>query len=219
MIVLLFAAATALVLIAAPWRSSAQRPPIVHWFLLVLAPLLQLPALAGSPFQLWPLLGTSVILIWVACNLHLRGAPLLLIGIGVNGLAMLSHGGWMPLDPRAANELGIAAPVGTIVEGNKSVIGVESVWLWIGDWMIVPLPSGLIAASPGDLCIVAAAVYWAVMCRLAGDRPSAPSQARPPYAWPTRREIESVYYPAQQRPTPYHQSLSVSSLLQTRRTL
>ena len=159
----LLAVATLCCLAAAPWRAPKQFVTFSAPYLLVLAGLSQIPVLLLGQPRWAPLLGVLLIIMWGVHNRHLPGAYLLVVGTAANGVAMLLHGGAMPLAPRAAQQLGLASTA-HLLAGSKDVIGQTSLWLWLSDWLVVRTPILTLVLSPGDLGIGAALCRWVYAC-------------------------------------------------------
>lgn len=157
-------------LAAAPLRTPKHLTAIRHPSLLILAGIIQLPVLAiGRPYS-GPILGVLLVSLWALDNRHLPGVKILLIGVMCNGLAMLAHQGAMPLKAEVAQQLGLALTPHVLLPGSKDVIAQHGVWMWLGDWIVLPLPSAVLVLSPGDLAIVAALGRWVWACRQAAPK-------------------------------------------------
>ncbi len=94
-------------------------------------------------------------------NLHVRGLWLVALGFGLNTLAILIHGGQMPVTAEALRRAGIARAIPILKErGDGLHVLVEPgapLW-WLGD--VIPLRHQVI--SMGDVLIllgIAAATY------------------------------------------------------------
>jgi len=166
--------AASLVLFAAPWDAPVQYRQARSTWLIVLAGLTQLPVLLHRSMFVAPLLGAVLVLVWAFDNRHIPGMWLLMLGVVCNSIAMFQHGGMMPLDPRAATELGRTFPSTVPIAGTKDVVGNLNAWLWLGDWIIVRLPQFTLVGSPGDVIILSAILYWAGACRVAALQISFP---------------------------------------------
>ena len=107
------------------------------------------------------LLALALIAYGLLRNLHLRGLWAVALGFGLNTLAILTHGGQMPVTAEALRRAGIARAIPVLQKrGDGLHVLVEPgapLW-WLGD--VIPLRHQVI--SVGDLLIllgVAAATY------------------------------------------------------------
>ncbi len=107
------------------------------------------------------LLALALIAYGLLKNLHLRGLWLVAIGFALNSLAILTHGGQMPVTAEALRRAGIARAIPILKErGDGLHVLVEPgapLW-WLGD--VLPLRHQVI--SVGDVLIllgVALAAY------------------------------------------------------------
>lgn len=155
---------------ALPWRAPQRCIHVAHPTLLVLAGLSQVPVLLLGGPRVMPLLGVLLMIGWTLCNRHLPGSCLLLCGTVANGLAMLFHGGAMPLDPAIAEQLGLV-PTSDLFAGSKDVLGQGTFTLWLSDWLLIRLPLIKLVVSPGDLCIALALCRWTYACSAAPRLP------------------------------------------------
>jgi len=102
-----------------------------------------------------PLLGVVCCGWWMLLNSRLSGARWMFVGLLANGIAMITHGGAMPLAPEIVAQLGLGLP-GNLVAGTKNVITAPTLWRWLGDGIPIQTPWALFVASPGDMVILAA---------------------------------------------------------------
>lgn len=143
--------------------------PLRWWWLIPIAVLLQLGALAGVRtneelrwLKVALLLGALVLtLAPVWANRHRWGARLVGLGIVLNLLAMVANGGLMPVSPEAREASGrqAAAPVkelGRMVPKSKGVLlAPEDTRLYLLTDIIVVGPPINKSVSIGDIIIVA----------------------------------------------------------------
>lgn len=112
-----------------------------------------------------------LLLLFTWKNRSLPGIAWIGIGIFLNALVMALNGGWMPISPETASQLGWAdiaqtAPPGTHLERTKDILLPRSatrLW-WLSDWLLIPPPLPFATAfSPGDVCIAIGA--WLLIQR------------------------------------------------------
>lgn len=104
------------------------------------------------------LLGSNALLIAVVVlNRKLPGLPLIGLGLGLNLLAMLANGGFMPVAPEALAQAGLAnlaldTAAGAHLRASKDVLLTrENTCLWIlSDIFVLPQPVGTVF-SLGDI--------------------------------------------------------------------
>ena len=82
-------------------------------------------------------------------NRRLPGLPLILGGALANFLALLVHGGLMPVSPTAMRLAGLSASVKAFAGSSRHQFMNPSILWWLGDW--IPFPHFVL--SPGDLLV------------------------------------------------------------------
>lgn len=140
------------------------RKPTVprHWPILGLALAPQLGNLFGWRMPGMFFWAAMVIFLWCLANYNVPGALLTAIGVGMNLLAMAWHRGYMPIRTDVLASIGQVVAPGTVLVGSKDVAVLTSPVWWLSDWLVVPLPSGPIVASPGDIVVVVGVLWWLV---------------------------------------------------------
>ena len=141
--------------------------PVRHLWTVPLAlalqlPLMRVPAARAASDLLVPRLAfvaSYVLLGWALwANRRLPGMSWLAAGVLLNGLAIATNGGWMPIAPEAVAALGDSAwPVGTHHGTLKDVVLPRSITrLWfLSDIFVIPRPFPWPTAfSIGDILIV-----------------------------------------------------------------
>lgn len=103
-------------------------------------------------------LSLAVLMGWAAWHHdRLPGMWLVIVGIGMNLVVVLCNGGRMPVAPAAA----YLGPVQLREQGTfaqYAVAGPDTRLGWLGDWIVLPPPTGRLfpqAYSPGDMVSVA----------------------------------------------------------------
>jgi Family of unknown function (DUF5317) len=155
---LALAVAAVICLVALIWP-PAQLPR--HNLLLLIAVIPQLGTLSG--WHSLALLGitTSAAVLWCLSNRSLAGSAIIAVGLITNALPMAAYGGRMPIHERTLSQLGIVAAPGTVLTESKDIVTAsQSPMMWLADWILLPTPLGMIAASPGDLVLVLGIFWW-----------------------------------------------------------
>jgi hypothetical protein len=79
----------------------------------------------------------------------------------MNLLPMALHGGSMPMHASTIAAFGQTIVPGTILVGSKDVVVQSSPLGLLADWLVFWVSSGkAVAASPGDLVVIAGILYW-----------------------------------------------------------
>jgi uncharacterized protein DUF5317 len=116
-------------------------------------------------------LSLAVLLVWAAWHHdRLPGIWLVVVGIGMNLLVVIVNGGRMPVALAAAH-LGPAQLRDQRTFAQYQLAGPDTRLGWLGDWIVLPPPIGLLfpqAYSPGDMV---SAVGFAVVLFLATRPP------------------------------------------------
>lgn len=116
-------------------------------------------------------LSLAVLLAWAAWHHdRLPGIWLVVVGIGMNLLVVMVNGGRMPVALAAAH-LGPAQLRDQGTFAQYALAGPDTHLGWLGDWIVLPPPIGLLfpqAYSPGDMVSV---VGFAVVFFLATRPP------------------------------------------------
>ncbi|MGH2358039.1 MAG: DUF5317 family protein, partial [Candidatus Limnocylindria bacterium] len=156
--------------------------------LLVLALALRVAAtLAGRQLELTdtPLLasayigGYALIFAWLWLNWRVPGLQIASVGIASNGLAVLLHGGQMPMWSGAYLAAGFTAadlagdPFHFVLQ-TDTVAGFIAAGGLFGDVVPIPLPIIRDVVSIGDV-VLAIGIFWAIVYSM--TRPDAPSRA------------------------------------------
>lgn len=145
------------------------------------------PAATGISY----LLSMALLIVWVALNRAVPGMLLVAAGVLMNTAAIAANGGFMPVDPQAAQYAGRLAqyPTEGLPVSNNSVALAEGVRLWLLT-DIFPVPAGIPLAnvfSLGDILLTAGIAYfcYGVISGALG-RPAAPAQPPAPSGEPAR---------------------------------
>jgi hypothetical protein len=105
--------------------------------------------------------------LWCLCNYRIAGVPMVAVGAAFNLLAMMWHGGAMPVRADILAELGYHFDPGVLVEGSKDVVVHHSpLWL-LSDWMVISTGTFTLIISPGDILIAGGVVMWLLFSRTA----------------------------------------------------
>ncbi len=83
------------------------------------------------------------------------GRWLLVLGVGLNAVAMMTYGR-MPITPDVLAQFHITYPVGHMLAGSKDLVAQGAVASWFGDRFVFSLPfwHGIIVWSVGDLILL-----------------------------------------------------------------
>ena len=144
---------------------------------IIYAPLPQNPGWQ-SP-RVWLLLGSYVLLIAVVvANRKLPGFWLVALGLGLNLLAMLANGGYMPVTAEALQRAGLAQlalgaePGARVVNSKDVLVAREWARLWIlGDVLAIRWPLKTVF-SIGDVFLAGGALifFQRTMCPSSSDK-------------------------------------------------
>jgi hypothetical protein len=129
--------------------------------LLAVAVAPQIGAMFGMR-ALWAfLISAMAIGLWCFYNRALAGATGITLGAIMNLLPMALHGGSMPVHAGTIAALGPPIAPGTILVGSKDVVVQSSPLGLLADWIVFWVSNDrAVAASPGDLVVIAAILYW-----------------------------------------------------------
>ena len=156
----------------------------LRWPLVVITAFVARELLIRTPLSDSPLapdifvVSLAVLVAWTAWHRdELPGIWLVTAGIAMNLLVVVLNGGRMPVDPALAghgpaqlSRAGFWASY--VLRGPDTRLG------WLGDWILIPRPAGLLfpqVYSPGDL--VAAAGLAATLFLATRPRPSVTGRA------------------------------------------
>jgi hypothetical protein len=129
--------------------------------LLLIAAAPQLAIILGVRVPALFLLSIVAVTFWCLRNRTLPGVLCVAIGASLNALVMALHQGAMPVHASTFTAYGQMATPGALLLGSKDVVIQSSPLGLLADWLVIPLNSQrVIAASPGDLLILAGIVYW-----------------------------------------------------------
>lgn len=95
------------------------------------------------------------ILLGLWANRRLAGVSLIFAGALVNLLALLVHGGLMPVSPAAMRMAGLPVKAGEFIASSRHQFMHSSGLWWLGDW----IPLFHFVLSPGDL-LVGSGLVW-----------------------------------------------------------
>jgi hypothetical protein len=111
---------------------------------------------------LWAfLISAAAVGLWCFYNRTLAGAWCITLGAVMNLATMTLHGGSMPLHAGTIAAFGQTIAPGTILVGSKGVVVQSSPLGLLADWLVFRINSGkAVAASPGDLIVIAGILYW-----------------------------------------------------------
>jgi hypothetical protein len=117
----------------------------------------------------WLMLASyGLLVLVVGLNWRLPGMPIMAMGLALNLVVMAANGGFMPISPETLSRAGLehlasSLEVGAHVTNAKDVLlprEATRLW-WLGDTLVMPLPSPLKAVfSVGDLLLAAGAVVF-----------------------------------------------------------
>lgn len=131
-----------------------------YWPLLAIATVPQIGNLFAItiPWMLWAAI--AAVLLWCCCNWAVRGAPIVALGVALNLIVMVYHGGSMPIRADVLASIGHVAAPGTLLVGSKDVVVLSSLLWMLGDWIVIASGSAPVILSPGDLILFAGVVWW-----------------------------------------------------------
>lgn len=142
------------------------------------------------PFATAPLylLSMTLLVIWIALNRQLPGALLIAAGVLLNTIAIAANGGYMPVNPAAAQYAGRLegyASEGLPLDNNS--LAAENVHLWILT-DIFPVPAGIPFANVFSLGDVLLTLGIAILCyqTIRGPLVAPPASSPSPTSTPTR---------------------------------
>jgi hypothetical protein len=116
---------------------------------------------------------TVAVLVALLRNLRLPGLAIVAVGAGLNLIAILANGGYMPSSPDVWRELTGVAAVPVAYYSNVTLIGPETWFPFLGDIFTFPRPLPMATAfSLGDAIIAIGAVVFLVSAM----RSAAPSE-------------------------------------------
>lgn len=153
--------------------------------LLIFTPFRDTPLIPVATAPLY-LLSMALLVLWIALNRHLPGALLIALGVLLNTVAIAANGGYMPVDPAAAQYAGRLqgyAAEGLPVDNNS--LATDDVRFWILT-DIFPVPAGIPFANVFSLGDVLLTLGISILCyqtiRGPGATPSSsvPSSASTP---------------------------------------
>lgn len=142
------------------------------WYLIFLGAALQIIPIAATKLtetyvvlQWAPFIGLCLIWLAVLMNFRLKGFKLMAFGAALNLLAMVAHGGKMPINLGLAEMAGINAIVESVKSGTvANLMPLEesmSVLKWLGKTIPIPKPYPLAKMiSFGDLLMTFGIVYF-----------------------------------------------------------
>jgi hypothetical protein len=139
------------------WRTP-RMPRDSYLLLVALLPLVA--SIAGIQLPWLFLLSMVSVGVWGMRNRRVGGIPLVVAGVCLNVLAMVLHGGRMPIETSVLARLGEAVSPGTALHGSKD-IAVESSRLWVlSDWIVLSARGYSFVVSPGDVLVMAGLFWW-----------------------------------------------------------
>jgi len=169
---MLFALALGVTLVAgllALWRSPRMPRGLL---LLMTAAVPQIASIFGIRAPVLFLVSAAALIAWFLYNWTIAGVPLTALGIGLNLLVMGFHGGAMPIRADILAKIGTVAAPGTALIGSKDVV-VQSSPLWLlSDWIILPVGSRILIASPGDVITLVGIIWWLLLSRRVEQEPA-----------------------------------------------
>jgi hypothetical protein len=119
---------------------------------------------------------TAAVLVALLANVRLPGLWILAVGAGMNLLAIVANGGYMPSSPEAWMALNGLAEVPTDAYTNSALMTPTTAFPALGDIFVFPRPLPLANVfSIGDVLIAVGAVVFIVRQM----RTASPSGARP----------------------------------------
>ncbi len=131
------------------------------------------PVATGRVGDLGPALyvaSTAAVLVALLANLRLPGLWILAIGAGMNLVAIVANGGYMPSSPEAWLALNGLAEVPTDAYTNSAIMTPATAFPALGDIFVFPRPLPFANVfSLGDVLIAAGAIVFLVrQMRIAG---------------------------------------------------
>lgn len=136
------------------------------------------PAVSERIGDLGPVLyvaSTAAVLVALLANLRLPGLWVLAVGAGMNLVAIVANGGYMPSSPEAWMALNGLAEVPTEAYTNSALITDATAFPALGDIFVFPRPLPFANVfSMGDVLIAAGAIVFLVRQM----RTAAPSRGR-----------------------------------------
>jgi hypothetical protein len=106
------------------------------------------------------LISMVAVAIWGMRNRGIGGLPIVVVGVCLNVLVMVLHGGRMPIETSVLARLGEMVSPGTILHGSKD-IAVESSPLWmLSDWITLAVRGYSFVVSPGDVLVLTGLLWW-----------------------------------------------------------
>jgi hypothetical protein len=158
LVALALAVAAAVCLVALIWP-PARLPQ--HNILLLIAVVPQIAALGGAQSLLLFSVSVAAAILWCHANRSLAGSWIIALGLILNALPMAAFGGRMPIHQSTLSQLGISASPGTVLADSKDIVTAsQSPIMWLADWILLPTPLGMMAASPGDVALVLGIFWW-----------------------------------------------------------
>ncbi len=149
---------------------NLERVHLVWWQLAVAGLLIQLLLFArpvaelvgaGGPLLYVP--STLMVLAALLRNLRLPGMGILGLGAGLNLVAVLANGGYMPSSPEAWIQLTGSAALPVDHYTNVALIGPATLFPFLGDIFVFPPPLPMATAfSVGDALIALGAIVFLV---------------------------------------------------------
>jgi hypothetical protein len=180
--ILIFAVAVGLAGALLRYRKDALNRiaalPLRSAWILLLAIILQIPLLRAPAVmphdlrlqQALLLLSYLLLIAFVSLNWRNRGILVVGVGLGLNLLAILSNGGFMPVTAQTLVRINPGSQVqdwttGVHYPGSKDVIRLpQEIYFWVfSDLLVLPPPFPLPTAfSLGDL-VIAAGIIWTLV--------------------------------------------------------
>lgn len=129
-------------------------------WLIGIAALPQLAMIAGLSAQGWWPLTLVMMMVWGYRNRTVAGVPIVLIGVLLNLVAIAVHQGSMPVHANVLADQGITAAPSELIAGTKDIVVTASPVWWLADWIVIPIPTIILIASPGDLIFLIGILVW-----------------------------------------------------------
>lgn len=132
--------------------------------LLIFTPFTEQPLVPLATTTLY-LLSMAMLVVWVALNRGVPGMALITAGVLMNTAAIAANGGYMPVEPLAAQYAGRldGYPTSGLPVDNNSLATDEGVRLWLLT-DIFPLPAGIPLANVFSLGDILLTVGIAIFC-------------------------------------------------------
>jgi hypothetical protein len=137
------------------------------WGLLAAAGLPQIALIIGIESFWLALISAICIAIWGLLNRTIIGLPIVSLGMLMNMLAMVAHGGRMPIDSAVLARLGHTVEPGVILLGSKDVVVDGSLFLWLSDHLVIGTGKLALIASPGDVVLLIGLLCWIIFSQAA----------------------------------------------------